>query len=573
MRRCSVALLVLLVPASTLAAPATGELDDPIALPENPFRIAGSTAGRASVIDAYACDPTLDESGGELFYRVEVPARGKLTAWLEGDGGGVDVDVHVLSSLEIEGGVALDCVARANQIVEPVLDAGTYYVVVDTFEGDAQSGEFILHATFIGDAWVEHEPYEGVVWRARRFEDVGGGPQIVHELRLDPTVTQLVALPSNGCETVATIGAAAGAAVGINGGYFNVSTCDPVSLLIHEGELLGTHGSSRSAFGIDAAGAAHIQIVGAGEDWPDVEEAHGGAPRLVTAGVAHTTEAEYAEESVGGAGFIGPNPRTGAGIFADGSVSLFTIDGRGANQAGMSLPAMADFAKDELGLADAMNLDGGGSTTMWIAGMTPNGVMNYPSDSSVDEPTGHTGSRAVSGGFFIFAEPKRFAPVITTSPPAVADLQAPSLYDADAYDANPLDAITFSLSGAPEGMLIDPDEGVITWQPVSPYPTHVELTLVASDGKLETTQAISLDVPGGVEATTSVGAGAGGAAVGLGGGGGGESADEAGGCSCEVASGRDRGAWSIAALAATLLSRVRRRARLIAGSERQARYG
>lgn len=198
MRSFSAALLVFLVPASAMAAPANGDLDDPITLPENPFRIAGSTADRASVIDAYECDPSIDESGGELVYRVELPGRGKLTAWVEGDGGGVDVDVHVLSSLDVADGVALDCVARANQIVEPVLDAGTYYVVVDTFEGEAQGGDFILHATFIGDAWVEHEPYEGVLWRARRFEDIGGGPQIIHELQLDPAITQLVALPSNG---------------------------------------------------------------------------------------------------------------------------------------------------------------------------------------------------------------------------------------------------------------------------------------------------------------------------------------------------------------------------------------
>jgi MYXO-CTERM domain-containing protein len=560
--RWCAALLVLLLPSGAMAAPASGDLDDPIALPENPFRIAGTTAGRASAIDAYECDPSVDESGGEIVYRVEVPARGKLTAWVEGDGGGVDVDVHVLSSLEVADGVALDCVARANQIVEPILDAGTYYVVVDTFQGDAQSGEFILHATFIGDAWVEHEPYEGVLWRARRFDDVGGGPQIVHELRLDPAVTQLVALPSNGCQTVAAIGSAAGAAAGINGGYFNVSTCDPVSLLIHEGELLGTHGSTRSAFGIDAAGGAHIQIVGAGDDWPEVEEAHGGAPRLVTAGVTHTTNAEYAEESVAGDAFIGPNPRTGAGIFSDGRVSLFTIDGRGANQAGMSLPAMANFSKDELGLADAMNLDGGGSTTMWIAGMTPNGVMNYPSDSGVDEPAAHSGSRAVSGGFFIFAAPKNFAPVITTTPPSTADLAAAFIYDADAYDANPLDTVTFSLTGAPDGMTIGTDDGVITWQPVSPYPAHVELTLVASDGVNETPQPISLDVPGGVETTTSVGAGVGGSAAGTGGGGGAagsESGDGADGCSCEVAKSRDRGALSLVALAALLLRRRRRR--------------
>lgn len=567
MKRSAAAFLAFLFPQVAWAAPSTGELLDPIRLPENPFRIAGSTADRASEIDGYDCDASIDESGGEIVYAIEVPIRGKLTAWIEGDGGSVDVDVHVLSSLEVANGTATGCIARGNQIVEPVLDAGTYYVVVDTFQGDAQAGDFILHTTFIGDEWVEHEPYEGVIWRGRRFEDVGGGPQIVHEVVVDPAVTQVVALPSNGCETVAEIGAAAGAAAGINGGYFNVSTCAPVSLLIHEGELLGTHGSNRSAFGIDAAGQAHIQIINGGNDWAEVEEAHGGAPRLVTAGVTHTTNAEYAEEDVGGAGFIGPNPRTGAGILADGRISLFTIDGRGANQAGMSLPAMANFSKDELGLPDAMNLDGGGSSTMWVAGMTPNGVMNYPSDSGTDEPAGHTGSRSVSGGFFVFAAPKNFAPVLTTIPPTTADLAAAFLYDADAYDANPLDVISFSLSGAPDGMTVGADDGVITWAPQAPYPAHVELTLIASDGVNETSQTISLDVPGGVETTSAGSSGAGGGTGGEGGGDQGTSPENEG-CSCDVAGTGRASPVLYAGLWLTVLAAVSRARRRLAKRQR-----
>jgi hypothetical protein len=168
--------------------------------------------------------------------------------------------------------------------------------------------------------------------------------------------------------------------------------------------------------------------------------------------------------------------------------------------------------------------------------------MNYPSDSASDEPAGHTGSRSVSGGFFVFAAPKNFPPVITTTPSGTADLDAPSIYDADAYDKNPLDAITFSLQGAPAGMTIGADDGVILWEPEGAYPAHVELTLVASDGVAETTQPISLQVPGGVE-TTSATAGAGGGEGegegGAGGAGAAPGADEDG-CSCTVAGGSRR---------------------------------
>jgi hypothetical protein len=75
-------------------------------------------------------------------------------------------------------------------------------------------------------------------------------------------------------------------------------------------------------------------------------------------------------------GFCGRNPRTGVGYTADGSVMLVVVDGRRSKYSiGMTLTG---FAKEmrTLGAVTAMNLDGGGSTTMVVRGR----VINNPSD-------------------------------------------------------------------------------------------------------------------------------------------------------------------------------------------------
>jgi exopolysaccharide biosynthesis protein len=58
------------------------------------------------------------------------------------------------------------------------------------------------------------------------------------------------------------------------------------------------------------------------------------------------------------------------------SVIFVTIDGRSEQAAGMSLIETQKYLMD-LGCYDAINLDGGGSTTMWIANK---GIVNFPSD-------------------------------------------------------------------------------------------------------------------------------------------------------------------------------------------------
>ncbi|WP_029281708.1 phosphodiester glycosidase family protein [Pedobacter sp. R20-19] len=86
------------------------------------------------------------------------------------------------------------------------------------------------------------------------------------------------------------------------------------------------------------------------------------------------------------------HPRTCLGIKPNGRVILLTVDGRNENSAGMSLMELTSFMK-WLGCTDAINFDGGGSTTLWVDGMPDYGVVNYPSDNKKWD---HEGQRKVA---------------------------------------------------------------------------------------------------------------------------------------------------------------------------------
>ena len=83
------------------------------------------------------------------------------------------------------------------------------------------------------------------------------------------------------------------------------------------------------------------------------------------------------------------HPRTVNGVDGRGSIWLIAVDGRQpAYSIGMTLPDLVQLA-DRLGLQDALNLDGGGSTTMVVKGK----IVNRPSDAA--------GPRAVSDAIVV----------------------------------------------------------------------------------------------------------------------------------------------------------------------------
>jgi hypothetical protein len=113
----------------------------------------------------------------------------------------------------------------------------------------------------------------------------------------------------------------------------------------------------------------------------------GGGPRLLRRGrIAVSARAEGFAPPQAPAFFgtfvAGRQPRTLAGVRADGRILLVTIDGRRPGwSVGATLPEAARLMRS-LGARDALNLDGGGSTTMTVRGA----VVNRPSDRSGERP-------------------------------------------------------------------------------------------------------------------------------------------------------------------------------------------
>lgn len=72
--------------------------------------------------------------------------------------------------------------------------------------------------------------------------------------------------------------------------------------------------------------------------------------------------------------------RTAVGLRADGTILLVVVDGRTRQSEGLSL---LDFSRllRYLGCRQALNLDGGGSTTMYVRGYKNGGLVNHPSDN------------------------------------------------------------------------------------------------------------------------------------------------------------------------------------------------
>lgn len=77
------------------------------------------------------------------------------------------------------------------------------------------------------------------------------------------------------------------------------------------------------------------------------------------------------EQKLGAIG--GKNPRTAIGYTQDGNFIMVAVDGREGASVGLTLKELAWFMKS-IGCINAMNLDGGGSTVMYVNGR----VVNMP---------------------------------------------------------------------------------------------------------------------------------------------------------------------------------------------------
>jgi len=120
---------------------------------------------------------------------------------------------------------------------------------------------------------------------------------------------------------------------------------------------------------------------------PDTTVINGG-PLLMEDGAVHITQEQDGMRQVSNPSFdygwvLQRNPRTFAGTDARGRTLFVTVDGRQLGELGLSIPETAAVARS-LGMIEAINLDGGGSTAMVIH----RSLISHPSDASGERAVG-----------------------------------------------------------------------------------------------------------------------------------------------------------------------------------------
>lgn len=109
-----------------------------------------TAADGVSNIDAYDCAPGTDESGKEIYYRIDIPTAGFLSVAVY-DGDGVDVDVHILTDFDPAAPKGTTCVDRGDLDAKADVLPGHAWVVADSWSNGTTSfpGAYKLDIGFI----------------------------------------------------------------------------------------------------------------------------------------------------------------------------------------------------------------------------------------------------------------------------------------------------------------------------------------------------------------------------------------------------------------------------------------
>lgn len=181
----------------------------------------------------------------------------------------------------------------------------------------------------------------------------------------------------------------------INGSYFNMKTGEPICFLRIQGKEWGKNTPGRN----DTVNRKYYQ-------YATLRLLRNGKPRLLVPDSIRSSEAALRDSNVMTAGpmliyngmevkqkldrrFVTDrHNRTALGIKPDGTVVLLVADGRAKREAeGLSIPELIKVMR-WLGCSEALNLDGGGSSTMYVKGKGLDGIVNHPSDNCRFDPQG-----------------------------------------------------------------------------------------------------------------------------------------------------------------------------------------
>ena len=244
----------------------------------------------------------------------------------------------------------------------------------------------------INAPWKTETLRSDIVWKSVIFT-YDGKPRSINVLEITPTASTVVDVDyRQGVAKTSAMCSAKGAVAGINASYFNSS--GPHDYFKIGGYVYKTGRASPAQ--VDGAmiwsGKHDISFVKLPAGSPSaVSMTHS---NIMACGPLLMLDSKLITQRTTDH-FSVTHPRTAIGTSKSGKIFLVTVDGRFANNAvGVSTTDLGLIMK-ALGCDDAFNLDGGGSTTMWIKNK---GVVNYPCDNSKFD---HAGERSVGSVIYV----------------------------------------------------------------------------------------------------------------------------------------------------------------------------
>src|SRR5690606_17769689 len=241
--------------------------------------------------------------------------------------------------------------------------------------------------------WKSFEAAEGITWKHFHFNDLYSSKQFITVIEVDLNKGISIDLPyvTEGFMKTSEAAAKAGAVVAINGSFFDTKVGGSTVFLKKDGKVINetrkdfTHYREEAGFAVDNTGKVTI-VKRPGENmggWNSVD-----AKTLLASGPLLVYDGELVEP-LDKPFNTNRHPRTAIGVIADKRVICVVVDGRSSESYGMSIPELAKVMH-ALGCNEAMNLDGGGSSTAWVQGK---GIVNHPTDNKKFD---HEGERSVA---------------------------------------------------------------------------------------------------------------------------------------------------------------------------------
>ncbi len=244
--------------------------------------------------------------------------------------------------------------------------------------------------------WHKERIAPGLIWRSAHTSFNDTIPQNINILVLNNRERR-ISLLYNNQKNILTSGMAseAGAIAAVNAGFFNIKDGGSQTYIKISGRIIDSDTASKwprvenmsGSVIIDSAGRISVMKATRNSWYDSCKFCH---DAIITGPLLlyHGKKVRLPETSI----VLNRHPRTCLGIRKNGTVIMLTLDGRTDQSVGMTLVKLTDLMIS-LKCTDAVNLDGGGSTTMWIRGRPFNGVVNMPCDNNKFD---HYGERPVS---------------------------------------------------------------------------------------------------------------------------------------------------------------------------------